>query len=291
VRSAATTLTWAFPQLPSCRLRPKTAGCAILSALNLGVVPFCLPWLVRRLWAGPGDGARRMLLLGSVVAYGVPLCFRYWYGDWNLQRLNAYATWTLAVLLAPYAIEAFSRAGRLGRTGLGLMLLLATVSGLVTAGLVVTGRDLRDSNSQDFSPLPFPLDLAMMRRAGELPKDARFFDPLGCLTTTGTRPGYLFGRYLFASRDRARFRDPLPQFEAVFQDPGRETLLRSGFTHLYIDAAWYEGLSAAARAALEGGPVAVVGAAGQGQDFRALLRVCRPDEACPGFLPARDVPW
>jgi hypothetical protein len=290
VRSAATTLTWAFPQLPSCRLQTITAGCAILSALNLGVVPFLLPWLARRLWSGPANGTRRMLLLGALVAYGVPLCFRYWYGDWNLQRLNAYATWTLAVLLAPYLGEAFARAGWLRRMGLGFLVVLASLSGLVTAAMVVTGRGLRDSLSQDFSPLPAPLDLAMMGRTGDLPRDARFFDPLGCLTTTATRPGYLFGRYVLASRDRARFRDPLPEFEAVLQNPQRDSLLRSRFTHLYLDAAWFEGLSDAGRAALEAGPVSVVGAAAQGRDFRAVLRVCRPDEACPGFVPARDVP-
>ena len=74
------------------------------------------------------------------------------------------------------------------------------------------------------------------------------------------------------------------------EDPQRDNLLRSRFTHLYVDAAWYEGLNDAGRAALAAGPVAVVGAVGQGRDFRALLRVCGPDEACPGFLPARDVP-
>jgi len=290
VPNAASTFTWAFPQLPSCRLQPVTPGCVILSALNLGLVPFCLPWIAYRVFRAPGCILRRVLVLGAAVAYLVTLCFRYGYGDWNLQRLNAYATWILAVLLAPGIGDAFVRSRRAGRVALALGLLLAGGSGLVTMALVVAGRGLRDAERQDFGPPPPPLDLVMMPVAARLPMDARFFDPAGCFANTGNRPGLLFGRYLVASASRRRFQDSLPAFEAVSRAPTRDTLLRSGFTHLYLDDGWYKTLSDSGRTALENGPVAVVAAVQGGGDFRALLRVCRPEEACPGFVPARDVP-
>jgi hypothetical protein len=44
-------------------------------------------------------------------------------------------------------------------------------------------------------------------------------------------------------------------------------------------------LSPASRAALREGPFEALGQSGDRQDFRALLRVCRPDEGCRLSLP------
>ena len=76
----------------------------LLSAANLGLAPFLLPWaalaLLRR-----GPRPRLLIVAGCAVAYVFPFLFRYDYIDWNIQRILTYSSWVLAVVLALLAFE------------------------------------------------------------------------------------------------------------------------------------------------------------------------------------------
>jgi hypothetical protein len=268
---------------PSCRSSPADLSCAVLSALNLGLVPFLLPWLALALWHG-GPRVRLALVVGCATAYAFPFFFRYDYLDWNVQRVLTYASWTVAVLLAPLLFEQLTAGG--ARRALALALLLtAGWGGLVQLGVVIDGRWGQDH----FSTLEHwhlgPLDDELARLEPLLPRNALIFDAEACMVGTACRPAIVFGRYGASASDRGDFRESITAaFRQIRADPRARALRDAGYTHVYLDANWLAGLGDT-RARFQGGPFELLGLAGDRDDFRALLRVCAPREKCSLSLP------
>jgi hypothetical protein len=274
-------------QLPSCRGRAVDATCGLLSVANLGLAPFLLPWLARSLWR-EGPRRRLVLALGCAAAYAFPCFFRYGYDDWNLQRSLTYATWTTGVLLAPL-LHARLAAGGARRVGALVLLFVLGWGGLVQLGVVLGNEGVADRLTLEAWRLG-PLDAKLAHLAPHLPLEALIFDPEACLIGTATRPGILFGRYGCSSHDRLNFASFTPAFAQLVADPRPELLRSAGYTHVYLDARWLRGLAPEARARLLGGPYEQLGLAGEGDDFRALLRVCAETERCSLRLPPEVLP-
>lgn len=269
-------------RLPSCRGREITATCVLLSAGNLGLAPFLLPWAVVALLRG-GPRPRLALVFGCAVAYVFPFLFRYDYIDWNIQRILTYASWVLAVVLAPLLFERL-RAGGAARRLAAFALLLMAWQGTMALGVVVDGTWLKDRVERKFFAI-HALDERMMRYAPALPRGALLLDPVRCLSGTACRAAILFGRYAGYSRDRLHYQQPTDGYVEALRDPRAATLRRHGYTHLYVDGGWLHGLPPDIRARLAGDAYQLIGAEHDERDLRLLLRVCAPDERCALSVP------
>ena len=270
-------------RLPSCRRGAFSASCLLLSLANVGLAPFLLPWVSWRA-AREGWGARLVLALGCAAAYAISLAFRYDYIDWNIQRLITFASWTLAVLAAPLLAAALARGG--AARGLAALALVGLMYGGTLEALVVAyGRDVRDGVDTAFFRIGRS-DEALERLGPFLPLRARVFDPAGCMSGTASRPAILFGRYSIFSNDRLNYMQPLPSFQRLLARPAADELRAAGYTHLYLDGPFLDSLTPEARRSLAGDAFQVLGESGEGQGFRALLRVCPRSERCSLDLPA-----
>ncbi len=270
------------PRLPSCRSREITATCVLLSAANLGLAPFLLPWaalaLLRR-----GPRPRLLIVAGCAVAYVFPFLFRYDYIDWNIQRILTYSSWVLAVVLAPLLHERLTAGGSPRRLALAAIVALSW-QGTVAGWVILDGSWAKDRADRAFFRVT-PLDERMMRHGPALPRGAVLLDPLRCLSGTACRASILFGRYAAYSRDRLHYQEPSAGWTAALRDPRPETLRRHGYTHFYLDGAWLFALPPDIRARLAGAAYAPVGIEGDDRDLRLLLRVCAPDEGCALRVP------
>jgi hypothetical protein len=269
-------------RLPSCRDEQASLACLLLSAGNLGLTPFLLPWAALRSWRG-AQRARLLLVGGCAAAYVAPFFLRYDFYDWNLQRLLTYASWTLVVILAPLLGERL-RAGGRARAWAVVAVVSIGFQGLVALGVIVEGSHVRDRVDRAFFRVG-PLDERMMRYGPALPKDALLLDSAPCLKNSACRAALLFGRYAVCSDDRLRFEEPGAVYREARADPRPETLRRLGYTHVYLDDEWLDAMSPEARARFAGGAFELVGSARAGHDVRLLLRVCAPQERCALHVP------
>lgn len=268
---------------PSCRNGPADLSCVVLSAANLGVVPFLLPWLALALWRR-GPRVRLALVVGVVASYAFPFFFRYDYFDWNIQRLLTYASWTVAVLLAPLLFEQLAAGGWRRALGVALLFFVGW-GGLAQLAVVIDGRFGHDhfASTERWHLGPLDVDLAHLERL--LPRDALIFDADACMIGTACRPAIVFGRYGASASDRGDFQDSTTTaFKEVLADPRARTLRDAGYTHVYLDANWLARLHDK-RSRFQEGPFELLGLAGDRDDFRALLRVCAPAEGCRLSLP------
>ncbi len=279
------------PRLPLCRDQAPSLACLLRSLSDAGLAPWLLPWLLALAWrARRAQPARLSLLCGCLVGLSLPLVARYAFYDENLVRTQTYALWTLGALLGAPLAEALAAGGRRRLGALVLVPALTWCGGAFLLRHVLdeaTPRVLTERRMARFGAH----DRELAPLAPRLPRDARVFDPMGCGTGGATRPGLLFGRYCGSARDRLDSAPPgqalrgTPAFAALFHDPTPEGLRRAGFTHVYADGRW-RGLLGPRAAALSGAGFELLGAAGNGLDWRALLRVCAPDESCAAGLPA-----
>jgi hypothetical protein len=284
IANMTTSFTLSAFNLPSCRNGVASLNCAMLSVGNVGLAPFLIPLLLWVAWRVSKSSAWLILLLGCIAAIGITIFTSYGYEDWNIQRLITFSSWSVAVLLGPILYDYFTRPGLVGKAIVSGAVVLISYTGLVEALTIIDGRNLRDSNTYDFSPMVDPLELSMMKYGADLPLDARFFDPSGCSDITAARPAYLFGRYELVSVSRTLFTGG-PVYKQLTQMPSADLLYSSGYTHLFIDSTWYKGLTPEAAQVLRTDPLQVIGWVGDSNNFRALLRVCAPTEGCVPYIP------
>lgn len=281
-------LTFAPLQLPSCRGQAPGVSCLVLSVLALGLGPWLWPVAAARAWR-EASAARLALLVGCALSGLLPLAFRYERQDTDLVRLSTYALWTLGALSAP-SLDAALRSPGLRRwagfAALPLLGLSGAVFLLMHAGLSPASAVYRAHLT---GPRLFglgPLDDELRPLSPRLPASALMFDPRGCMAWVAARPAAVFGRYSFSVDNLARYEPAPPEVARLRVAPTAEGLRAAGFTHAYVDAAWWRRLRPEARAAFLGGPFELLGWAGAGRDFRALLRVCASREGCRFDAPA-----
>lgn len=273
------------PQLPGCRGQQPSLACSLIALGNLGLAPWLLPWLVLRL-RSEGRHARLELIAGALACALATLGLRYDYYDAELSRFWVFALWLLGVLLAPQLVEAAGRGPARRAGALGLVLLLG-FGGTVFGLDLVFGAPAR-AGSFWYSPRAFglgPLDDQLRPLAARLPSRALVFDPAGCQFGLTTRPAVVLGRYTLAAAERTVTPRLAPAFAALRGEPTAEGFRAAGYTHAYVDAEWLRGLSPQARERLAAEPLELLGAAEAASDYRALLRVCAPREACSFLLP------
>jgi hypothetical protein len=212
-----------------------------------------------------------------------PFLFRYDYIDWNIQRILTYASWVLAVVLAPLLHERLLAGGGARRLALCAIVAMGW-QGTVAAWVIVDGSWARDRADRAFFHIG-PLDERMMRLGPALPRGAVVLDPLRCMSGTACRAALLFGRYAAYSRDRLHYQEPSAGWSQALRDPRPETLRLHGYTHFYLDGDWLAALPPDIRARLAGAAYAALGSESDGRDLRLLLRVCAPDEGCALNVP------
>ncbi|HLY28528.1 MAG TPA: hypothetical protein VKQ72_19430, partial [Aggregatilineales bacterium] len=156
-------------------------------------------------------------------------------------------------------------------------------SGLLELAVIIDSRYIRDSSSQNFSPMVDPLELSMMKYATDIPLDARFFDPSGCISAVFSRPAYLFGRYSVSDSSHAG--EQTAPYAALVKKPSPDQLYQGGYTHVFFDQTWYNKLSPEAAQVLRTDPLEVIGWAGDAKNFRVLARICAPNQGCAPQVP------
>lgn len=265
-------------QLPGARGAPPSFGNLLFAVVNVGLAPFLLPWVAWRAWR---DGAGARLLLAACCAFAGTFQFfvRYPYSDAAVVRTLTFAIWTIAALLGPLLESALRAAGaRRLVAAAAVVVLLTSGAGFLAMYPVVPLRDPLIRSTPRLFRIG-ALDETLRPLAARLPREAVIFDPSGCPGALGARPCIVFGRYAAVAGARNIAPPVLPGFAAALADPDPEVLRRHGYTHIYADAAW-QAAEPAVRARLDGGAFALLGCASDGTDFRALLRVCAPNEQC-----------
>jgi hypothetical protein len=281
ISNPMTRLSFAPLQLPSCRGQAVTPSCVVSSLLNLGLAPWLLPWLAWSAWRAR-QNARLGLLAGALAGGAMPFLFRYEWQDYDVVRLLTYSLWTLGVLAGAPLDDALRERGA-RRWAAACALPLLGFSGLAFLLAQAGVGHASDAFRARLTPALFglgPLDDELRPLTARLPASALVFDPRGCPAWLAARPALVLGRYSASVDDVTRYEPPPPAFARLRVAPGARDLLAAGFTHAYFDAAWWFGLTPAARAAFAGGEFELLGLAGDARDFRALLGVCAAHEGC-----------
>jgi hypothetical protein len=222
-----------------------------------------LAWRAARrsdaLTAGMGFASFLALVFTLFVQYGL---------DRQSSRFAGTALWLWLVLCAPLLWFFFRRAGQALRGLLG-----AGFGTLILGGVVIFTIQATSITQPRASYYLEIVDQAYMRAYWDrLPADAHVLD--GNVSRAVT----VFGRA--SAKALTQEHAALPEFDALTANPLPEKVLAAGFTHIYMNAGWWETLTPQAQSALQTEcvkPGEKITAAG-GKDFRQVLdvSVCRP---------------
>lgn len=234
---------------------------------ELGPALLLAPLAVRVTWraARRQDGLTGGLGFASLLALIFTLFVQYGL-DRQSSRFAGSSLWLWLVLCAPLLWHLFRRARQALRAALGAGFAAAILSGVVI--FAIQAASITVPRASYYLEV---VDQAAMRAYwNTLPADAHVLD------NRAERAAAVFGRAAFAfTQEHA----PLPQWTALISDPVPEQVLVAGYTHLYMNAAWWNDIPAETRLALQAACVrawAAIEAAG-GLDYRQLLDVsgCR----------------
>lgn len=213
-------------------------------------------------WARRGRIEIAVLVAGSVVGMLLPAVVRY-EPDRDITRFSAFALLVWIVFSVPLAVQGSRRwAKPLARALVAGYLIVLNFSGIAILAALMTAMP-RGVLTEDVAPL----DASMASRLWDtLPENALVFD------SHAWRAVPLTGR-LTKTSDLSY--EPLPDWLALLRAPSPAELAAEGFTHLYVDEAWWRGLSPASQASFDDPCVLVVleGEDNADNGFRRMLDI------------------
>jgi hypothetical protein len=276
-----TSLSLSSFRLPSCRDGPPSVECLLLSLANLNFVPLLIPLIGYSVLKKQSFRPSTVVLFsGASAGLVIPSFLVYGYQDWNIQRVYTYSAWVLMLFVGLILIPPIYQ-GLRGRLVAILAIVAISFTGLVATYAIADGRSLQDGSGRGFSPLLSRTDLSMMKYGRSLPLSADIFYSLGCSNITSTPIGLILGRYATSSVDRDDYTVYSAAYQSILTNPSSDLLYEDSYTHLYINETWWrDELDERGRNNIHFGAFEFVGASTDGNRFRALLRVCEPDEAC-----------
>ena len=186
-------------------------------------VVFTRRWIRRRDWFWAGLG------ISSFFSFFFPVFFRYGV-DRSTTRLPATALWIWVLVAIPWLWYI----GKKAKLPVRLML-FGAYGIIVLGGLVTFVASLPAMTAYQFTYFITPEDTyAGALYWDRLPKDAMILDQEPSRAVT------LFGRATLAGSD---IYAPLPEWSALTANLDPVTAAMLGYTHIYIDKNWWQGLT------------------------------------------------
>ena len=296
IQSSTESFAFVSLRFPSCLGQEPSAYCGLLTLGNLGFVPLFIPllfWLAVRKYRNPA-----WIIVVSGCTWGIilPMFLKYGYTDWNIVRVATFSNWVLTVYISLYLFDRFIHKKLMGRVIIGGIIFAMTYTGILATWLIFDGHQIRDSATIDFRPpAEISNELLRLSQIVHLPLDAIVFEPIGCGVVTEQPISMMLGRYTKSSISRGDYLAHLPEYDTLREIPRDDLLLENGYTHVYLDHAWYQSLAPAAQNNILLGSFDSLGFVGNQDRFIGLLRVCTADENCQldgaGMLPALPYPY
>lgn len=195
--------------------------------LALFLIVFAVGFTRRRLcwrdwfWAGLG--------IGSLFSFFFPLFFQYGV-DRSTTRLPATALWIWVLVAFPWLWNTGKKARLPGR-----LMFIGAYGVTVLGGLVTFAASLPAMTGYQFTYFITPRDAyAGALFWDHLPKEAIVLD------REPSRAVTLLGRATLAGSD---IYAPLPQWQALVENPDPIAAAKAGYTHIYLDQAWWQSLT------------------------------------------------
>jgi len=206
---------------------------------ELGPVLLLIPVVIAWQWPrrrradwfslGLGWSALLSLLFGLLVEYGV---------DRSTTRMADTALWTWLVLGFPILWQKGKQLNLPARLGLDLGCIVA-----LAGGVVILAFQLPALCFTQYTYYLTDLDAGIAQDYwNRLPASAQVFDPMA------SRAPALFGRI---PRAHSAIYFPLPEWQALVDDPNPVTISQAGFDYVYFEAGWWHSLSKAQQARFE----------------------------------------
>lgn len=220
---------------------------AVLAEIGLALLmaPLVTWWIAR--WLRRGRLPEAALALGALVGLLVPFLLRY-ESDRDITRLTAFALITWALLGASQLWILVRRNGR--RSALRTLALIWG-AGLILPGVFALGS-LLTSLSRPMIANDFSLQDARMAQT--------HWDKLEpgtwVLDSHPWRAVVLLGRLTHST---TADKQPLGEWLALVENPDPAAAAAGGYSYIYMDQAWWEGLSAAEQLAFQAGCPVLVG--------------------------------
>jgi len=152
-----------------------------------------------------------------IVKYGV---------DRSSTRIPATSIWIWLLLGLPYVWIIYNKARPVFRS------ILAMAMGIIAlGGVVILSIQLTTIPMAQYSYYIDEIDTHMSARFWDkLPEDAQVLDRIASRGVT------VFGR---PSRSFSGIYDPLPEWRAVVENPNAESVVKAGYSYVYMDEEWW----------------------------------------------------
>lgn len=221
-------------------------------------------------------GFKRDLKYGHLFALGLaisvaislifPLFFQYDV-DRSITRMPATGLWTALVLGFPILWRALPHMNIAAKIGLSVGFVAC-----VLAGVVIFRVQLYSINSPQLAYFIDGLDAGYaVDYWNKLPASAQVLDRVPERAVT------IFGHI---SRASSGIYDPLPDWQALINDPNPSRIASGGYDYIYMDRIWWEGLTTAQQEYFQQPCVGIMDQREQEnkKDFRLLIDVsaCKP---------------
>lgn len=245
----------------------------LVAVLELGPVVLFTPWITAWAWRRfrQGDWMAGVVVASAWLGFLLPIFFSYEY-DRDIVRFTKHGllVWTLALALMLW--ESSPGWGPRLRASAAAALALMAFGGLAVFGTELSAAAASVLTEEGVTGL----DARMARQAWDrLPPGSQVFDPQSWRATMVT------GRLtrVVASNVSYDYEHSL-QWENLRANPTVEGFLQGGFRYVYVDEAWWAGLSESSRAALSADCVRLVAEAvdEERRQFRRLIGLegCAP---------------
>jgi hypothetical protein len=175
------------------------------------------------------DWLRIGLGISAVLSMIFPLLFQYGV-DRSITRMPLTGMWTFLLLGFPLIWCQLKQSALLPKILAGFAYVL-----IVTAGVVIFMIQLSAIPHPQYTYFIETVDTYTSKDYwNELPADAQVFDSIPHRAVT------LFGN---SSRAYDTIYEPMPEWEALVADPNPERLAKAGYDYIYIERAYWGGLS------------------------------------------------
>ncbi len=169
------------------------------------------------------------LAISIVISLIIPLFFQYQV-DRSITRMPATALWTALVLAFPILWKAVSHISLPARSGLAVGFVMCVVG-----GIVIFRVQLYSIATPQYAYYIDGLDASFaVDYWNKLPAQAQVLDRVAERSVT------IFGRI---SRASSGIYDPLPEWQALIDDPVPQKIAAAGYDYVYMDREWWESLT------------------------------------------------
>ena len=222
-----------------------------VAIIELGPVVLLLPWITWWSWKRYrlGDWILGTAVMSAWLGFLLPIFFSYEY-DRDIVRFTEHALWIWSLILVIMIFDVISSQNRVLK-----FLSISGIALMIFGGLEITGPLLSAASQSMLSEEGIiALDSAMAKDVWDrLPPESEVFDafPWRATMISGRLTRVVRGNM---SYDYGRSKE----WESLRQDPSVERLLDNGFSYVYIDENWWNGLSDASRTSLSAPCVQVV---------------------------------